>query len=67
MLVADIIKKQQPEIYKKLIELIGPQGTVMVDGKVLGTAKDIDINFPEDDPYFRKYRDIMTEKKGVHL
>ena len=57
MTVAEILEKQQPQIYNFLIDLF--------DLDMRKTTRIEPEEFAEDDYMFRYYKDIMTERKGV--
>ena len=63
MLIANIIKANQPKIYRKLIILINRQDSNLVNQLEYREQPE----FKEDDYEFRKIRNMMTRKKAVKL
>lgn len=59
MTVAEILEKQQPQIYNFLIDLF--------DLDMRKTTRAEPEKFAKDDYMFRYYRNIMTERKGVGM
>ncbi len=59
MTIREQLEKYQPEVYNFLIKCFN------LDFEE--TKRKEPINYIEDDPYFRKYKYIMEEKKGVSL
>ena len=59
MIVSEQLKRYQPEVYNFLIKCF--------DLDMNTTDRKKPENFVEDDPKFRKYRNIMTEKSGVSM
>ena len=63
VLIGNIIKANQPKIYRKLIILINKQDSNLVNQLKYREQPE----FEEDNYEFRKIRNMMTRKKAVKL
>ena len=62
MLIANILKKQQPEMYRKLMGYI-TKNEQLIDQLEYREQPD----FSEDNYRYKDIQRLMTERKAVHL
>lgn len=63
MIIADILKLQQPKIYNALVDMFELADIEVEEREPITYVNEPE--FPEDDPRFVKYRNIMTEKRSA--
>lgn len=65
IIIADIIRERQPQVYNALIDVFG---LADIEVEEQGPITYVDEpEFPEDDPLHWHYKRIMQERKAVEM